>query len=213
MSNKKNKAQAGQSLIETIVALFVLTTGLTSGLALAIYVFGTSTEITNQITATGLAREGIEAVRSRRDTNWLSGILTDCSADLGPNQNCYQNWLSGIAGPNGGQSYKIVFDPFTQVSSKWSVQSTGVGPDYRLYRQSDGSFSNFSSGTPSQFFRKIIMINQNTNDPAAETQILARSVVWWHGKRCNVTLTDYNNLSDTPCKIVSEEYLTNWRNY
>ena len=206
----ETKNQSGQSLIETIIALFVLTTGLISGLALAIFTFGTSSEITNQLTATGLAREGIEAVRSKRDSNWLSGTLVDCGADLGLNQDCYQNWLNGINGPSGGQAYKIIFDPAIQTASKWSI--VPAANNYQLYRQGDGTFSHTVSGTPTQFFRKVIVINKNTDNPSAETQVLVRSAVWWHGKRCP-EITDYNNPSNTPCREVSEEYLTNWRNY
>lgn len=208
----ETKNQSGQSLIETIVALFVLTSGLISGLALAIFAFGASSAITNQLTATGLAREGIEAIRSKRDSNWLAGTLADCSADLGPNQNCYQNWLNGIAGTTSGVSYQVFFDPITQTASKWNIVLAGAVPVYRLYRQSDGSFSHTLTGTPTSFFRKVVVVNQNTDTASAEKQILVRSVVWWEGKRCP-SISDYNNPSDTQCKAVSEEYLTNWRNY
>ena len=68
--------QAGQTLIETIVALFVMTTGLSSGLALATFAFGSSSDISEKITATGLAREGIEITRRMRDSNWLPRPLT-----------------------------------------------------------------------------------------------------------------------------------------
>lgn len=207
--------QQGQSLIETIMALFVLTTGLTSGLALAIFTFGTSSEITNQITATGLAREGIEVIRSKRDSNWLSGTLADCSSNplMGPNQKCYTTWLNGIGGTTGaGTAYRAIFNP-TALVSKWTI-FPGAGSGYRLYRQADDSFSHTITSSPTQFFRKIVIVNQNTPDPIAETQILVRSVVWWEGKRCPSNVTDYNPpAQDTPCKIVSEEYLTNWRNY
>src|SRR3989344_2406253 len=79
---QKYEKEKGQTLIETVVALFVLTTGLTAGLSLAIYSFSTTTEISRKIIATGLAREGIEVARRQRDSNWLAGTLSDCGGEF-----------------------------------------------------------------------------------------------------------------------------------
>ena len=68
---KKFRSQAGQTLIETIVAIFVLTMSLLTSLGLTIYVLANSDKNTNEIIATNLAREGVEVVRMMRDTNWL----------------------------------------------------------------------------------------------------------------------------------------------
>lgn len=105
--------QQGQSLIETIVAIFVLTTGLVSGLALAIYSFGASSDILERITATGLAREGVEVVRRMRDSNWLADTLSDCENG----QKCYEDWLDetyDITKTSGqGRVIRLFFDPLT----------------------------------------------------------------------------------------------------
>ncbi len=92
--------QNGQTLIETLVAVFMLVMGVSAALGLAIYALSTSTGITKQIIATGLAREGIEAVKDMRDTNWLqqTTIDTNCydftSTPVGqPDASCYKNWL------------------------------------------------------------------------------------------------------------------------
>ena len=92
--------RSGQTLIETLAALFILVMGVSATVGLAIYAFATSTSITKQIVATGLAREGIEAVKAMRDTNWLNGTLTKngcydfSSTPIGaPTASCYQNWL------------------------------------------------------------------------------------------------------------------------
>lgn len=206
--------QNGQSLIETIVAIFVLTTGLTSGLSLAIYAFGASANIVEQITATGLAREGIETIRRFRDSNWLAGTLVDCENG----QKCYSAWLNqtyDIRGSSGaGTVYRIIFNP-DSTTSKWTIIPSSPTDDYRLYLKNSLGISNDSSAAaPLNYFRKMEIIQQSTAAPYTATSplLLVRSSVWWHGKNCP-PVTYLNNPSDTPCKIVTEEYLTNWKNY
>lgn len=209
---------SGQSLIETIVAIFILTTGLASGLALAIFSFGSASDISEKITATGLAREGLEAVRGMRDSNWLSDSLTPCD-DLGSGQQCYPDWLNetySIKGSSGsGQTYRLAFQPQASNNSKWTLENTSSASNYRLYFQPAGELSHTLTSDPSNFFRKLTVIYADTNPPYSGTSplLLVRSAVWWYGKRCSNELTDLVNPSDTACKIISEEFLTNWRNY
>lgn len=94
---QKKIAYPGQSLIETVVAIFILVMGITAAVGLANYSLNNSTSIAKQIVATGLAREGIESIKNMRDTNWLqqSIIDTNCfdfstSSSIGK---CYKNWL------------------------------------------------------------------------------------------------------------------------
>jgi len=203
----------GQSLIETIMAIFILTTGLASGLALAVFSFGAASDISEKITATGLAREGIESVRRMRDSNWMAASLSDC-ADLGSGQKCYPTWLNqtyNILGSAGsGIDYRLNFNPASG-GNKWTLQNN---PSYRLYLNSAGALDHNPAGSQTNFFRKVTIINQDSGSPysAQSPLLLVRSSVWWHGKNC-AAITDLTNPSQTNCKIISEEYLTNWRNY
>ena len=208
---RENCSQEGQTLIETIIAIFVLTTGLTTGLGLAIYAFGASSNIVEQITATGLAREGIEVVRGMRDSNWLAGALADCENG----QKCYPNWLTqsyNIDGAAGSGNVRIV-ELQPSGSNRWSIKSPASG-DYHLYVQPSGAYSSLANTNPTTYFRKIFLIRQSESAPYTATSplLLVRVVVWWHGKNC-APIQDYNNPSDSTCKIVTEEYLTNWKNY
>lgn len=208
--------QNGQTLVETIVALFVLTMGITSGLSLAIYSFGGSTDISRRVIAAGLAREGIESIRRMRDSNWLAGSLTDCTGG----QFCYANWLAGsydISGSPGGVSGRINFDPGS-FGNKLSFAQVPPSPPpdyYQLYQQPGGGLNHSSLGaTATDFYRKLRIIYQDVSSPYSATNplVLVRSSVWWHGKNCP-PIVDLINLQDTSCKIISEEYLTNWKNY
>lgn len=61
----------GNSIIEVIVVMLVLTTGLTG--AYTILSSGKTLALTteNRIKAVNIAREGIEAVENIRNTNWI----------------------------------------------------------------------------------------------------------------------------------------------
>jgi|SRR3989344_1707613 len=208
-----NRQSKGQTLIETVVAIFVLTTGLASGLALAVYSFGASSDVATKIVATGLAREGIETVRGKRDSNWIAGTLTDCAEGEGW---CYTTWLDGMTGSLEGIAYRVVFDPQSSVNKLTLDPTPYSGADhYRLYEQSGEGLSHVATALPTNFFRKINIIYEflgGEYDPTSPL-VLVRSSVWWYGKRCDNALTDLTDPSQTICKIITEEYLTNWRNY
>lgn len=61
----------GQGLLETIVAIGVIMTGLISVMTLVISNLTNAREAAMRYQAVNLAREGIERIRNVRDTNWL----------------------------------------------------------------------------------------------------------------------------------------------
>lgn len=64
-------SQQGFTLIEMLAVVFIITVGLTSVFSL-IQTTSFSSQLTaDQLTATYLAQEGVELVRSVRETNWL----------------------------------------------------------------------------------------------------------------------------------------------
>lgn len=64
---------SGQGLLEATVAIAVLITGLVSIVSLTLSNLTASQGTEARLVAASLAREGIEAVRSVRDRNWLQG--------------------------------------------------------------------------------------------------------------------------------------------
>ena len=61
----------GETLAETIIALSVLAIGITIASTVIINSIRNLTNAKSRVTAINIAREGIEAVRNIRDTNWL----------------------------------------------------------------------------------------------------------------------------------------------
>ena len=65
------KKPAGETLLETIVAITVLSMILVSVFSLLTQALSANQDIKNRVIALSHAREGIEGVRNIRDTNWL----------------------------------------------------------------------------------------------------------------------------------------------
>jgi len=217
-----NLDQTGQTLIETIVAIFLLTTALSTGIGLAIYAFNTSNTSRNEIIASNLAREGIEVVRMMRDTNWLEGDDKGPPWDLQAcvdinNKFCYPEWLQGPSGgsyhnynigeSNNQNRWRIQFD---SVSKTWNALENNS--NYNLYLQSDGIYNHTPNGV-SNFSRRIfITYNETAPYTAANPEVIVQSIVGWRAKNCTWAGEDPMN-APSSCKVVVEEHLTNWKDY
>ncbi|MDP2656463.1 MAG: prepilin-type N-terminal cleavage/methylation domain-containing protein [bacterium] len=66
--------QQGQTIIEVLIAIIVMLTGMLGVLALAQSNVNTERFGSDRLVATQLAREAIEEIRARRDTNFISSL-------------------------------------------------------------------------------------------------------------------------------------------
>lgn len=69
--------QKGFTLVETLVALVILTVALIPILNLSSGAARVSASIQDNLVASGLAQEGVEVVRAIRDTNWFNNRAFD----------------------------------------------------------------------------------------------------------------------------------------
>ncbi|HTM68422.1 MAG TPA: hypothetical protein VL426_03925 [Candidatus Binatia bacterium] len=74
---------AGQSMLEGVIATGIIVTAISSALTLVSSSINAEKESEALLTAGNLAREGIEAVRSIRDSNWLAGAAFDTGLSSG----------------------------------------------------------------------------------------------------------------------------------
>jgi len=238
LCKKKSSKNSGQTLIETVVAIFILVTGIAAAVGLAIFAFASSQSVAKQIIGVGLARQGIEAVKNMRDTNWLKipAIDTDCynfkTSDF--TGKCYKQWLNATA--NGGynlqiigneaKNYRLRFDPTdTGGNSFWSLilENTNYGLNSTTDVTSlsfEGYYSTPQAGGPlhgtSGYYRKIILRTDGSNiaspfnTATIGPRIQAISQVWWTDKRCP-RIADWPGLGK--CSVELQTYLTNWKNY
>jgi hypothetical protein len=104
-SFKFQSGRPGQGLLETIVALSVLTTGAVALVSLVISASVSRSFAEGETVAVNLAREGIEVTRSIRDTNWITGSAFDL----------------GLYGAGSDFTSVPVWDP---VANAWSLAAT-----------------------------------------------------------------------------------------
>lgn len=220
--------QSGQTLIETIVAIFILTTALTAGLGLAIYAMSVGSTAQNQIVAASLAREGVEVVRMMRDSIWLASDIKGGQWDLVPcadvaNKMCYPRPYDSVPGYidydlNAGsynnfvaQNYRLNINTAGGVIN-WSLDTNTNTSD--LYLQANGTYSHVVNGSP--IYNRQVKIEFNTAAPftASNPELIVKSIVAWRGKNCTAIPQGANlDALVTPCKIHVEERLTNWKDY
>lgn len=223
----------GQTLIETMIAVFILVSGIAAAVGLAIFALSSSQNITKQMIAVGLAREGIEAVKNMRDTNWLriTTIDTDCFNFITSTNTakCYKQWLNPPGGfnynlnpPSDNKSYRLRFDPAAVLFWDLLIENStyGLNFDNNISGPSFAGFyftpaaSGVLNGT-SDFYRKITLRTDGASSQAPfNTNIGPRlqviSQVWWTDKKCP-RMTDWPGLGK--CSVELQTYLTNWKNY
>jgi len=114
---------AGQSMMEAIIACGIITTAVASSLTLVQASISAEKESELSIVATNLAREGVEIVRAKRDSNWLSGAA----------------WDLGLEGP----SYDHTAIPvFSSENNAWTLDfspNSITDASGRVYRYVTGS--------------------------------------------------------------------------
>ncbi|MBI3120471.1 MAG: hypothetical protein HYZ08_02525 [Candidatus Kerfeldbacteria bacterium] len=139
---------SGQGLLETIIALAIVTTGVVASLALISTSIISTRLQSNESVAVQLAREGIEVVRARRDSNWLQ---RDARAES-------VEWDAQLDG-NADATAVPLFDPATR---QWNVDFSVTDfsdPKTRVY-EDNGMFRQFAGtpqGTETTFQRMLLL--------------------------------------------------------
>ncbi len=230
LTNMKNKKlnQKGQTLIETLVAAFILTMGISAALGLAQYSLHATSDIKQRIIAIGLAREGLEAVKNIRDTNWLQGTVESTCYNFQSgefngqhNANCYTNWLN----PKTDYSYNISssgtyalwFDTSDDYRFWQLVPTNDFGLNYSPGKTSKGLYfaePNVTVSTSNSGFGRAITISTENGvfpfDQDTGGRLTVTSEVWWHDTKCPIS----DSIPTNPnCKIKLQTYLTNWKTF
>ncbi len=187
----------GFTLIESMVAITILTLAMTGPLFTASRAIIAAETSRDQLTAAYLAQEGIEYVRAMRDNEYLlayhtggqnisgdawSAFLNNPSTDLSSVNNCN-------ATVNALQACTL--DPVSGVSTQSC--STGVEGScmpLRLIKDDSGRSlyrQQSSGGTPTPFTRTIQVLEIT----ASETKVLSK-VSWnYHGTPYSITVSDH----------------------
>lgn len=241
--SKTQSEQSGQTLIETMIGIFILITALSSGLALAIYALSASSNSSNQLIASNLAREGVEVARMMRDTNWMAAPyassghrLQNCTYPGSVQRLCFPRTFVGPVfnlrnyGTTEEDHYRFVMR--NSPSFNWLLDTRNGQENYLLCLQADGTYQHNTNGAgincnEATFARQILILNGSTSSPYTGTSTnpsassnhsperVIRSIVIWQGKGCTPFTSSVvpSTFTNTNCRIVLDERLTNWRDY
>lgn len=99
----------GQTLLEGIIAIAVITVGLVAVIGLAISNQASAQAIGDRAVATGLAREGLEVAKHIRDSNWIA--------------NPPQPFSHGLL--DGGSSTAVPLGTFAATGPTWTLEFGG----------------------------------------------------------------------------------------
>jgi hypothetical protein len=127
-----NNKQAGQGLIEVIIAIFIIASGISGAVTLTYSNLRSNESSITQIIGANLAREGVEVVRNLRDENWLLG----------------SDWLNAIIGTDSDAI--LDYDISTNLW-KLDFDKNGIASG-RLLRDANGSY-NHTDGVYTEYYR------------------------------------------------------------
>lgn len=163
------RAKRGFTLVETLVAVFILMTSIAAPLTVASRALMTALVAKDQITAFYLAQDAVEYIRFARDTNklvaadWLTGQggtgtgidLTNCISSNG----CYLDSTSQ--------------NPITPTACATACSTPLASGSKYLLKSNTGQFA--YSGSPTIYVRKV------TITPIAGTvdEVLLTVYVYW----------------------------------
>ena len=132
------KNRLGQTLIELLAAVVIIQIGLFSVWSLFLVNYNATQESKMRIVAINLAREGVEIVKNKRDSNWLKRASNIKTVD-----NYFWTWDNGLS--NGG----YIVDYHNQ-----NLVPLASGTSPRLYIK-DGFYSSDTTGSSTLYSRKL----------------------------------------------------------
>lgn len=168
----------GFTLIETVVAITILTLAVAGPLFTASRAIVAARAASNQLIASHLAQEGVEYVRMLRDNYYLSAYQNDQATASSTGWANFENELSSKGCLTG-----CAFDPAVPGLSSCpsgACASLYLAPTHVYTQQSNGN-------TPTIFTRTI----QATDVTASEEKIVS-TVRWsFHNTQYTITTTDH----------------------
>jgi type II secretory pathway pseudopilin PulG len=131
------KKQAGFSILEIVVAIFIIVMGMIGVLSLITQNIQVQYINKNNLIASQLAQEGLELARNKRDKNWKEG----------------SDWISNISPGN------YILDYTGYISSVSGIE------DAKLRRRNDEGEDGYywhNVGDPNTIFNRMIIISQTS---------------------------------------------------
>lgn len=181
--NHKLKTRPGLGLLETIVAMSILVTGIVSLMSMVVSA-STARQANELVTvAANLAREGVEAVVAKRNNNWINELAFDNGMNTGTDYTFAASFDPStlawalVNNPAGGNP-NLISDPLAKVYQYSS------GPYAGLYAQGTVAVPQPAS-TVETVYRRLVTLDPiclNDTDRVTETTVVS-------GSNCGVGTT------------------------
>ncbi len=145
----------GQGLIEVIIAIGIIVTGLTADLSLAQSSIKATNLSDKRITAANLSREGLEVAQNIRDSNWLNASS--------------RGFDDGLVGPSDDHTARPSLDTTT---GTWTLDYTPSDIDTcsqngscRVYQVGNTTYTNYYTvGARATDFHRVLYLNEICTD-------------------------------------------------
>jgi len=168
---KKYPLQSGFTLIETLIAIFILTLTIGGLLTLAANGYFSVRYSRNQIAGNGLLQESLEYIRNSRDTALQQG------SDWG-------TWLNGLTAAGCTSAAGCLVDAYTSGDAvracSTPCESMIFYPDSGVYGYANSHYPFNGQATPptTTTYIRTIHVQQITSDQI----VVSSSVQWLNGK-------------------------------
>ena len=204
------ESKQGQGLLEMIIAIGIILTGLFSTVTLVTASLNEAGESAARLGAVNLAREGVEVSRSIRDSNWLAGAV----------------WNSGLAGAGSDRIGTLIFN-YNAGSWSFNFSASAITEDEAKIYIGTGDlnparnvFAQFS-GAPAPDFRdtgmrRIVYLYPICRDNAGNESVVDSSET----ADCPVGFTEIGvdirstaswRVRDATKSVTVEEKIYDWR--
>ena len=183
--NRTMRYKKSFTLLETIVAIYVISVGLSAAMSLASFSLGAADVFKRQLIATNLAQEGVELVHNKRDSNYLTRLADpSCNPDT-----CNPNDRNGDGIVNGNEcssanGCRVAWDTASNVKSDGITFTNCGGMCPVLQRipddDQDAGLYVYSGGVETNFIRTIFV--NNITGAGQNPGFRVRSKVNWTDK-------------------------------
>jgi hypothetical protein len=126
LAKKTGSDRRGVSLLEAMVALLVLMVGIVGGMVLMISTTMAARISHDQLMAANLAREGVEIVRSIRDSNWLKIEAGELNSGVS------YKWDDGLYEPSN--HWYGAYPHMDDTTKIWSLVYTNVADGADIWK-------------------------------------------------------------------------------
>lgn len=187
-NNHKNirRNQGGFTLVETLVAIFILIISITGPLAVAQSGLRAAFLSRDQTTAFYLAQDAIEFVKNKRDDNVIDNVIIGSAVD----------WLDGFDGCETASGCTI--DTTTESGTIANCSLSDPGCDaYNPLKYDSVNYQFGHSGADDSIFTRVVYISETEVGKEAEVKV---KITWTSSPTVGLR------------EIEVREYIYNWLN-